>query len=441
MDSRAVAASTLAQVIRRGRSLNSVLPEALTRVEPREAGLVQELCYGSARWYPQLECLLAQLLVRPLKAKDSDIKATLIIGLYQLIYSRVPDHAAISASVNVSRHLKKDWASKLVNGVLRRFQRERETLMAGLAQNEEFRLAHPAWLIDAIATAWPQQAAQIFAANNAHPPFTLRVNAAKASREQVQQQLHDQSLPCTPTGFSDVGLTLEKAVDVNTLPGFSSGRVSVQDEAAQLAAGLLQLAPGQRVLDACCAPGGKTGHILEAEPALADVVGVDLEEHRLQRVRDNLDRLQLSARLICGDATAAQQWWQGPPFDRVLLDAPCSATGVIRRHPDIKLLRGGADIAKLARLQLQLLQGLWPLLKPGGILLYATCSIMPEENTRVVEQFLAVCPDARHHSIDADWGLVQACGRQLLPQTGAHDGFYYARLQKAGAAAKTGLQE
>ncbi|TQV70686.1 16S rRNA (cytosine(967)-C(5))-methyltransferase RsmB [Exilibacterium tricleocarpae] len=441
MEPRAAAASALAKVIRQGRSLASVLPVAVNQVETRNAGLVQELCYGSARWYPQLQRLLAQLLVRPLKAKDSDIKAALIIGLYQLIYTRVPDHAAISASVNATRQLKKDWASKLVNGVLRRFQRERDALMAALADDPEYRLAHPAWMIDAIDAAWPQQAAAIFTANNDHPPFTLRANTRRVTVSQLQQQLRDADIACTPTPFSDSGVTLARALDVNELPGFQAGQVSVQDEAAQLAAGLLLLQPGQRVLDACCAPGGKTGHILEREPALEHLVGVDLEARRLQRVSDNLERLQLQAELICGDATQPQQWWQGPPFDRILLDAPCSATGVIRRHPDIKLLRNSADIAKLAQLQLRLLQALWPLLAPGGMLVYATCSIMPAENTEVIEQFLSACSCARHHVIDAPWGLAQPFGRQLLPRAAGHDGFYYARLQKAGAAEKTGLQQ
>lgn len=430
MDPRTAATTALAQVIRRGRSLASVLPQALQQVEARDSGLVQELCYGSARWYPQLDCILGRLLAKPLKAKDSDIRAVLISGLYQLIYTRIPDHAAISASVNVTRHIKKDWASRLVNGVLRRFQRERAALLEILESDPEYRLAHPAWMIEAIGSAWPQQAPAIFAANNDHPPLTLRINTRRTSPAQWQQRLTDRGLSGRPTPFSATGITLDRAADVGELPGFDAGEVSVQDEAAQLAAPLLQLQPGQRVLDACCAPGGKTGHILESQPALGQLVAVDMDQGRLARVAHNLDRLQLSAQLICGDAAEPQQWWQGPAFERILLDAPCSATGVIRRHPDIKLLRGRTDIDAMAALQLQLLRALWPLLAPGGILVYATCSIMPAENTAVVERFIATTADACEDKIDAPWGLAQPFGRQLLPQVGGHDGFYYARLKK-----------
>jgi 16S rRNA (cytosine967-C5)-methyltransferase len=303
------------------------------------------------------------------------------------------------------------------------------------------KISHPQWLQEAIVKAWPAQSKAIFAANNQHPPFTLRVNQQHHSVSEYTQLLTDggpvvddgevKEQPFSQTPYSHVGITLEKAVDVNSLPGFSQGHSSVQDEAAQLAATLLQLAPNQRVLDACCAPGGKTCHIGEVQPSLSALVGLDLEERRLVRVKENLQRLNIDADIICGDGTTPDTWWDGQLFDRILLDAPCSATGVIRRHPDIKLLRQSQDVSEVAALQLQLLTALWPLLADGGMLLYATCSILPQENTHVIKQFIANHDNVQHDPIEATWGIEQPYGRQLLPQTKGHDGFYYARLIKS----------
>jgi 16S rRNA (cytosine967-C5)-methyltransferase len=257
------------------------------------------------------------------------------------------------------------------------------------------------------------------------------VNRRRATRESYLDALSAAGIEADPCALADSGIRLRAPRDISALPDFDAGSASVQDEAAQLAAPLLQAEPGQRVLDACCAPGGKTGHLLEQQPDL-DLWALDSVPERLDRVAANLNRLQLYARLIAGDATRPATWWDGKHFDRILLDAPCSGTGVIRRHPDIKLLRTAADIVQLAALQLQLLQALWPLLAPGGVLLYATCSILPEENTQVLERFLALTPDAREFPIAADWGLAQPVGRQLLPGANACDGFYYARLRKQG---------
>jgi 16S rRNA (cytosine967-C5)-methyltransferase len=429
MTARAAAAQVIGQILRHQGSLSSLLPGIQTKVVETDRALLQELCFGTLRWHPRLDAYLQGLLDKPLRSKDSDIQALLLLGLYQLLHTRIPDHAAIGETVEVARSLKKPWATKLINGVLRRFQREQETLDIQLKEDPVFTSNHPDWLLKAIRHAWPEQTNRIIAANNAHPPFTLRLNPAQQNREAYLADLASRGIPGHATPFSTVGITLEQARDPRELPLFKDGGISVQDEAAQLSAGLLELEPGQRVLDACCAPGGKTGHILETVAGL-DVVALDSDERRLARVRENLARLQVAATILCGDASQPAAWWNSELFDRILLDAPCSATGIIRRHPDIKVLRTYDDIKKLAQLQSQLLDGLWPLLKPGGILLYATCSIMPAENTRVVEAFLNRQSDASCDPLPVNWGIPQTCGQQLLPDEKGHDGFYYARLRK-----------
>jgi len=432
MKVRTAAAKLLADLLRQQGSLASLLPDYQSRVPERDAPLLQELTYGTCRWYPRLTAYLGQLLDKPLKPKDGDVQALLLLGLYQQLYTRIPDHAAIGATVESTRELKKPWAKGLVNGVLRRFQREREALDGALANDDRFITAHPNWLLKRLRHHWPEQAEAVVAANNGHPPLTLRVNPAYAAREDYLAQLREQDIKASLTPFSPVGITLQTPCQVTALPGFEIGGVSVQDEAAQLSADLLELAPGQRVLDACSAPGGKTGHILETEPDLSEVVALDSDARRLNRVQDNLDRLQKQATLRCGDASQPDDWWDGTAFDRILLDAPCSATGIIRRQPDIKVLRSAADIDRLSALQGRLLNALWSTLKPGGVLVYATCSILPEENTRVVEAFVQQHPDAQCDTLEVDWGFAQPCGRQLLPQDNGHDGFYYARLRKIG---------
>lgn len=430
LSARTAAAQVIGQILRQQGSLSSALPAIQPKVNESERALLQELCFGTLRWQPRLDAYLGKLLDKPLRGKDSDIQALLLLGLYQLLYTRIPDHAAIGETVEVARGLKKPWATKLINGVLRRFQREQEVLDAQLQNDPVFTTSHPRWLLQRLRKDWPAQFEQIITANNTHPPFTLRQNPRKQNRNDYLAGLQELGVDAEPTHFSPVGITLAQACDPRNLPLFAEGGISVQDEAAQLSAGLLELAPGQRVLDACCAPGGKTGHILEAETDLAEVVALDSDERRLVRVRENLARLNVSASILCGDASKPDTWWDGVSFDRILLDAPCSATGIIRRHPDIKLLRTPEDIQRLAALQGDILDGLWPLLNPGGILLYATCSIMPDENTRVVEAFLTRQPEATCDELDVKWGVAQTCGRQLLPHADGYDGFYYARLRK-----------
>ncbi|MCU7648296.1 16S rRNA (cytosine(967)-C(5))-methyltransferase RsmB [Pseudomonas piscis] len=434
MNPRLAAARALAAVLSGKASLNSSLPAQLDKVEERDRGLTQDLAFGTARWQPRLELLAAQLLQKPFKATDADVQALLLVGLYQLFYSRIPAHAAIGETVGCADKLKKPWAKGLLNAVLRRAQREGEELLAGMERDPVVRTAHPRWLQKSLKAFWPEQWEAICAANNAHPPMILRVNRRHHSRDAYLALLAEAGVGASACQYSPDGIVLAEACDVRGLPGFAEGWVSVQDEAAQLAADLLDLAPGQRVLDACCAPGGKTCHILEAEPALAGVVAVDLEAKRLVRVRENLERLGLDAQLIAADGRDTQAWWDGKPFQRILLDAPCSATGVIRRHPDIKLTRQPDDIAALAQLQGELLDTLWQTLEVGGILLYATCSTLPTENTEVIGAFLARTPGARELDLATEAGLRQPHGRQLLAQEGGHDGFYYAKLIKIAAS-------
>ncbi|MBD8236184.1 16S rRNA (cytosine(967)-C(5))-methyltransferase RsmB [Pseudomonas fluorescens] len=434
MNPRLAAAKALAAVLNGKASLNSSLPTQLDKVEDRDRGFTQDLAFGTARWQPRLSALAAKLLQKPFKAADADVEALLLVGLYQLLYTRVPAHAAIGETVGCADKLKKPWAKALLNAVLRRAQRESEALLAELEHDPVVRTAHPRWLQKSLKAFWPEQWEAICAANNAHPPMILRVNRRHHSRDAYLQLLTAAGINATPCAYSTDGIVLEAAADVRSLPGFAEGWISVQDEAAQLAADLLDLAPGQRVLDACCAPGGKTCHILEVEKDLAGVVAVDLEAKRLVRVRENLARLGLSAELIAADGRDTATWWDGKPFQRILLDAPCSATGVIRRHPDIKLTRQPDDIVALATLQGELLDAMWPTLEVGGILLYATCSTLPTENTEVIEAFLARTSGARELDLATTAGIKQPHGRQLLAQEGGHDGFYYAKLIKIAAA-------
>ncbi|MGX1124466.1 16S rRNA (cytosine(967)-C(5))-methyltransferase RsmB [Pseudomonas sp. HLS-6 TE3448] len=434
MNPRLAAARALAAVLSGKASLNSSLPAQLDKVEARDRGLTQDLAFGTARWQPRLSALAEQLLQKPFKSADADVQALLLVGLYQLLYTRTPAHAAIGETVGCADKLKKPWAKALLNAVLRRAQREGNELLSALERDPVVRTAHPRWLQKSLKAFWPEQWEAICAANNAHPPMILRVNRRHHSRDAYLQLLAEAGIQAAPCQYSRDGIVLAEASDVRNLPGFDQGWISVQDEAAQLAADLMDLAPGQRVLDACCAPGGKTCHLLEAEAGLQQVVAIDLEAKRLTRVRENLDRLGLDAQLIACDARDTASWWDGKGFQRILLDAPCSATGVIRRHPDIKLTRQAEDIPALASLQGELLDALWPTLEVGGILLYATCSSLPTENTEVIDAFLTRTPGARELDLATAAGLRQPHGRQLLAQEGGHDGFYYAKLIKIAAA-------
>jgi 16S rRNA (cytosine967-C5)-methyltransferase len=430
MNLRFAAAQVVCNVLD-GASLADALPSAIKQFpDERDQAFLQAVSYGVCRWYFRLAALLDRLLDKPLKSKDRDIYSLMLVGLYQLIDMRVPAHAAVAETVAATQKFKKIWAKGLVNAVLRNYQRHAEEINESIEDEASAYYSHPDWMIEKVADDWPNEWQDILTANNEHPPFTLRVNQKHQTRADYLIKLNQQQMNAVIVPETEAGITLAEAVSVQSLPGFASGDISVQDGAAQLAVELLQVANAHTVLDACAAPGGKTTHILERTPELAKLIALDKDSDRLQLVNENLSRLKLSAEVVCADAGRIEAWWKGELFDRILLDAPCSASGVIRRHPDIKLLREPADIVKLAKEQLHLLTALWPLLKPGGLLVYATCSIFQAENTRVLESFIAKTPDVQEEKINAKWGKECSIGRQILPGMHGMDGFYFACLLK-----------
>ncbi|MEL7045767.1 MAG: 16S rRNA (cytosine(967)-C(5))-methyltransferase RsmB [Pseudomonadota bacterium] len=390
-----------------------------------DRALARELCAGSLRHYQRLDGLLAQMLDRPLRRKDRVLRALAITGIYQLAETRIPAHAAVSATVAAVTVLDRKHARGLVNAVLRRYQRDGAELEAALP--ESARHAHPPWLWTLLGEQWPQQRLDIAVANNARPPMTLRVNRLRSSRMSYAEDLQNAGIECTTGASSELALSLTTPADVRDLPGFAEGVCSVQDETAQLAAGCLDLRAGQRILDACAAPGGKACHMLEICPEV-HLTAMDVNAERLRRVEENLRRLNLNATLEEGDARNPQL--RDHAFDVVVVDAPCSATGVIRRHPDIKVLRRSEDLAGFAAQQLEILNGVWPLLVPGGELLYVTCSILREENSDVVAAFLGSRDDAREVPLDLPGALPCLHGQQILPHVSAGDGLYFAKLFK-----------
>lgn len=428
---RRTAAWILTRVIVEGQSLTDAL-SALETLPAEQRPFVQAACYGVVRWYHRLDFILSRLLRKPVK--DNEIKMLALLGLYQLRCMEVKPYAAVSETVSAVG--RKQWAKSLLNALLRNYLRRREALEAEADADPVASVSHPLWLQNKIAEGWPQDSTGIFQANNQQAPMTLRVNLEAVTREEYQQRLKQSGLNATPVAGIDSALMLERPVPVQHLPGFCEGLVSVQDAAAQLAAPLMMLSSGRRVLDVCAAPGGKTLHLLEHCPALQGVVALDVDAKRLQRIQDNLNRRgkPMPVELKVADARQIGDWWDGVHFDRILLDAPCSGTGVIRRHPDIKLLRREADINALTRVQREIFDAVWPLLAPGGILLYATCSILKEENEQQVSAFLADYPDAQAVTIQAEWGQPSGPGRQILPGENAMDGFYYARLKKCSGA-------
>lgn len=427
MNTRLIAAKVLTSVIRDGQSLTAALNNTLGVIESdKDRAFIQALCYGVCRNFHRLDYILSQMLDKPLK--DLDVKALALIGLYQLKFMRVKSHAAVSETVLAAR--KKPWAKALINALLRSYLRGQEGFEQKADNVKSALVSHPDWLIQQIEQDWPIQAQQIFQQNNEQPPMALRVNLANISQDQYLQKLRDQGIEAEAVSFCRSAILLNKPAVVDILPGFNEGWVSVQDTAAQLAAELLDVQIGHRVLDVCAAPGGKAAHILEHQPKVRELVAVDIDKLRLQRVNDNFQRLKLSAKLIVGDASKPEDWWDGQLFDRILLDVPCSALGVIRRHPDIKLLRRAEDINTLQVLQQRIMTAVWPLLAPGGIMLYATCSILKQENEQQIEAFLATNANAIEVPINADWGLVRRYGRQILTGESAMDGFYYALIRK-----------
>ena len=423
-----------------GRSLDTALADAEERTSVTDRPLLRMLCYGSLRFHYRLRGQLRLLLDRPLKARDSVIESLLVIGLYQLGDTRVPDHAAVSMTVEAVRVLRRPKYAGLVNAVLRNFVRR--DIASRPLDDDEADFNHPAWLLARLRSDWPDHWASILEANDERAPMWLRVNGLRYDARQYLERLRQASDAPEATGdlvpFAKHAIRLATPTGVEALPGFAEGAVSVQDAAAQLAAPWLLTGNGGRVLDACAAPGGKTAHLLELLGEDADVVAIDSDELRVARIGDNLARLGLDATVMHADAAVPSTWWDGKPFDRILLDAPCSATGVIRRHPDIKVLRRDSDIDALAEKQRSILAALWSMLKPGGRLLYVTCSVLAAENEGVAGPFIESRPDAREDRVLHDYNIrdlmqERRTGYQVLPGTAGMDGFYFAAIDKAAA--------
>jgi 16S rRNA (cytosine967-C5)-methyltransferase len=426
---RAVAA--LADVLDQGLSLTDS-PNLNDSPPNRDLSMARHLAYGTLRWLVALEWLAGQLLGKPVKQRDQDIQRLILLGLHQLWLDETPAHAAINETAECARHLGKPWAVGLVNAVLRRFQRERAAWLERLSGQEE-RFAHPRWMLHRLQHEWPQHWQAVVEANNRQAPLWIRLHRGGPARSTIIARLEQQGFRVCPHPLVADALSLSPASTVTALPGFEDGHFSLQDPAAQLAADLLNAQAGMRLLDACAAPGGKTCHVLERTPGL-DVVAVDVSAGRLKLVQQNLDRLKLACTLVAADASRPQTWWDGKLFQRILLDAPCSATGVIRRHPEIKHLRDAAQVDEAIKLQGQLLRQLWPLLDVDGILVYATCSVFLDENSRQINDFLSehatAEEQAKEQTMDLDWAHRQSAGWQILPGDQDMDGFYYAVLRK-----------
>ena len=430
-NARFVALRILQSVLENGRSLSQALPEGLAQFsDPRERGFTQNLVIGTLRWHLRLQAILRQMMKKPLKEKDSDIALLIELGLYQILYLNVPEHAAVGETVALTGKLRKGWAKGVVNGVLRNFIRQQETILAEVDLKPAQKFAHPQWFFKKVRKAYPDQWEAILEANNQEAPLFLRVNPLVQSREDFLAKLQAVGIAAEPHSFSPQGVKLAQGCDITQLPSYEEGGFSVQDIAAQQAALTLKPQPGERILDACAAPGGKTTHLQEVAQNQADLTALEVAPERLERLSENLYRLGLEAEVLQGDAAQPNDWWDGQPYDKILLDAPCSATGIIRRHPDIKHHRTAEDIEALTTLQAQILEAQWALLKPGGQLLYATCSVLPEENTLQTQAFLDNHPDAKQVPIDAPWGLTQPTGKQILPGDTEMDGFYYCLIEK-----------
>ncbi|HQS58996.1 MAG: 16S rRNA (cytosine(967)-C(5))-methyltransferase [Gallionellales bacterium 35-53-114] len=421
MDTVQQAAVTIISQVLSGRNLNQVLSEVLsasTALTQQQRGALQDLSYGTLRYYGQLSSVLDALLNKPVQ--DIQIRYLLLIALYQLEYSKAAPHAVVDFAVNAVRK-RNPAASGLVNAILRNFLRNKSPLLLEAARTEEGRYSYPQWWINEVKSQYGDKAEAILLAGNTHPPMTLRVNHRRTTPTDYLGLLMQNGIQARVV--EPDAIQLEQALPVDKLPGFMDGLVSVQDAGAQYAAGFLDVQQGMRVLDACAAPGGKSAHLLEL--AEIELTALDKDVVRLERVQENMQRLQLRARLLTGDAAIPADWWDGQLFQRILADVPCSATGVVRRHPDIKWLRRAADIQGFAQQQLQILNALWPLLAAEGKLLYATCSIFGRENQQVINEFLSTHSDAKQLSLAAS-GMIQG---QLLPND-EHDGFFYALLHK-----------
>jgi len=424
---RAAAAHVIQAVIHHGRSLDDALAFAASRnrFDTRDHALLSAMVYGVLRNYRRLGWQLEQMMERPLRDAPL-VDALLRVGLYQMHDMRTPDHAVVAATTAAATLLQAEWAGALVNALLRRSQREPERLEP--PEDAAIRYSWPNWMVETVRRDWGEQADEILAAGSAQAPMTLRVNRRRMTAADYVARLSQNGRGARQLSGAPDAVVLETPCEVDELPGFTRGSVSVQDASAQLATHLLAAEPHQRVLDACSAPGGKAAHILETCPK-AHVTALDNDRSRLQRVDETLRRVGLQASLVAADAIDTKRWWDGTPFDRILIDAPCSGTGVVRRHPDIKWLRRVSDVRALARIQQQLLETLWPLLAPGGRLVFATCSILRSEGHEVVNHFLQRHPQAQVQPCDLPVGTPDDAGWRI-PPGGDWDGFYYAVLQR-----------
>ncbi len=433
---RTLSAYAVARILREGVTLDNALSAALAGAAPALGPAVRSLCYGAVRGFYRHEAILARLLTQSVSALDALVRAILSVALFELEDARTPSYAVVDAAVRTAKSTDAARAGGLINAVLRRYLRERTAIDAAIASSPVTRHAAPIWLADQLRADWPIRWTQLLAAADTQAPMWLRVNARRGDTDGYLQRLREAGFPARAEPRVPFALVLDEPCDVHALPGFASGDVSVQDLAAQCVAAPLALGPGLRILDACAAPGGKTALMAERAPGLARLVAVELDPKRMARVRENLARGGLDAELIVGDAAQPAAWWDGVPFDRILLDAPCSALGVIRRHPDIRLRKSPGEIARLPALQRRLLDALWPLLAPGGRLVYATCTVVHAENSAVLAGFLAATPAAAVVAPESwegwpGFGQAEGVGRQILPGEAGADGFYYAALTRS----------
>ena len=428
MQPRIIAAQILQKVLA-GGSLSRELPAGLLECEPASRATVQALVYGSLRYFERSEFMVKKLLRKPLKKRDQIVVNVLRIAFFELMEAVTPDYAVVDGAVK-SVASERPWAKGLVNAVLRRFIRERSALLAAANADLSAKALLPKWLLQRVQKAYPQDWEALSTSSNQAAPMTLRINLDRISRQDYLQRLQAVNIDAKPIPNLDSAVVLTSPVDVTALPEFAQGWVSVQDAAAQHAAFLLEPQRGDRILDACAAPGGKTVHLLESTAGDVHVTGVESDAQRSKRLEENLQRSNYKAEVKIADVAKSADWWDGQLFDRILLDAPCSASGVIRRHPDIKRHRRPEDILALVKQQARLLEAVWEMLKPGGRLLYATCSVFPEENSSQIKAFLKQHVDAEELPISAHWGLTCEYGKQILPGENDMDGFYYAILVK-----------
>lgn len=438
---RARAAKTIAAVIG-GAALDRHLVQNKLGLSEVDQGFLSALCYGTLRRLPRHNAVLGKLLRNPKKPINPTMRALLVLGLEQLIATRVPEHAALDATVAASRLVNQSKGAGFLNAVLRRFQRERDDIEASLKNDEPFKWSHPQWLIDKFRGDWPDDWQSILEANNAQPPMSLRINSLRTTREDYAKMLHAEGLQTAAFSSVATAITLEKPCQVDQLPHFADGWVSVQDAGAQCAADFMDLVGNQktgtdessvtlRVLDACAAPGGKTFHMMERR---ADILmtALDISGDRLARVEENANRLGHKPTLVVGSAIDPEDWWDGQAYDRILIDAPCSGSGVMRRHPDIKTLRRPKDAKTFPTFQKEMLNRLWPLLAPGGRMIYATCSVFPQENERLIAAWLPSVKDAQSVPLKCSLSNAKSLnyGVQILPSATGSDGFYYAAIVK-----------